>query len=223
MRLWIAVKHEPLYLVRNPLTHEISWRLNQWWLPSFLHLEYACHVEIVLTHACTGPQAACTACAGLPLTAARDQFEHKHYITYSVDRKRNKVYRSTARHILPPQCVRGNDESWSYYPLPMDARQCMKAFAFLERQLNKPMRKSFELNFLLLCRRNGVLLDSDYDAAESWYCSELASAVLLLCCPHFDDVNVKDPCLISPCALESMLMDIPGVVETSMIHFRAVR
>lgn len=224
MRLYIAVKHEPLYLIRDPITHATRWRLNQWWLPRFLSLEYACHVEIIMTHACTdGSRGGCIACDLLPTTAARDQYDHKHYITYSVDRKQNKVYRSTGRHILPPECVPGNGESWSYYALPIPVTQIPLAFAFLERQLNKPMRSSFELNFALLCRRSGVMVDSNFEDAESWYCSELASAVLIQFCPLFDEANIRDPCLTSPCALEAQIMEIEGVVELDMIHFRAVR
>jgi hypothetical protein len=181
---------------------------------------------MVVTQSCLGSRAVCAVCGAVPQAAAADVFDSKHYLTYSVDRKKGKVFRSTTRHVVPPVCLPENDESWSYYRMPMNKDEVALAFAFLERQLNKPMRTGFEWNYILLCRRRGVRLDSDYDAAEAWYCSELAAATLIQFCPHFDYVNVTDPCLVSPCALENSIITITTweqkCLETDMIRFNSV-
>jgi hypothetical protein len=210
MQLWIAIKFSPLCLLRDPLTHVNKYRLdNRWFLPAFCNYKYALHVEIVLTHPCTrGPRTKCIACEALPKSVAQDQFDTKHYLTYSVDEAKGCVYRRTKRHIVPPQVMACNDEQWAYWRIP--TQRVDIAFAFLERQISKPIRPRFSLNFYLLCRRDGVRLDSDFDAATHWYCSELASATLIQCSDAFASSNVKDPCLISPCMLEAMLRDLPG-------------
>jgi len=227
MHLWIAVKHAPLALTRDPITHINLYRLdNRWWLPSLFDLRYACHVEIVLTHPCTfTPRHACIVCDSLPPKQARDQYDTKHYLTYSVDQKVGSVYRSTGRHVVPPTVLPENDESWCYYKMPVPPQLIAVAFRFLERQLGKPIRPRFTLNFLCLCRRDGVRLDSDFDASPQWYCSELAAATLILCCPDFARENIRDPCLLSPCALESQIREIPAVdTDVATIpFFKSVR
>jgi len=68
-------------------------------------------------------------------------------------------------------------------------------------------------------------LDSDFDASKQWYCSELAAATLILCCPDFARDNLRDPCLISPCALENQIRDLPqvGTDVPTIPYFKAVR
>jgi hypothetical protein len=227
MHMWIAIKSSPLCLLRDPVTHVNKLRLDkQWFLPAFCDLKYAVHVEVVLTHPCTksgGPRSKCLACDALPAAIGKDQFDTKHYLTYSVDAAKSCVYRSTKRHIVAPQVVAANEEHWSYWKVP-NAR-APSAFAFLEQQLGKPIRPKFSLNFWLLCRREGVLLDSDYNAATHWYCSELAAATLIMTSDAFASQNVKDPCLISPCVLENMLRDLAdaGVVEAEVSCIPALR
>ena len=230
MHLWIAVKHAPLALTRDPITHINHYRLdNRWWLPAAFSHRYACHVEIVLTHPCTfTPRASCVVCDALPPKHARDQYDTKHYLTYSVDTKVGCVYRSTGRHVVPPSVLPQNDESWCYFRVPVPPKLMPVAFQFLERQIGKPIRRRFSLNFWCLCRRDGVRLDSDFDDATHWYCSELAAATLILSCPEFERSNIRDPCLISPCALENQLRDMQSILPVdsdlpTIPFFKAVR
>jgi hypothetical protein len=215
MHLWVAIKFTPLFLQRDPNTLLYQYRLdNRWFLPSFFNYKYAYHVEIVLTHPCTktAPRSKCMVCDVLPKSAAQDQFDTKHYLTYSVDEKAGCVHRRTKRHIVPPQVIPANDEHWAYWRVP--TTRVDVAFAFLEGQIGKPIRPRFSLNFWLLCRRDGVLLESDFHTATHWYCSELASAALILCSDTFARNNVRDPCLISPCMLESLLRELPAIAAT---------
>src|SRR5690606_23082852 len=125
--LWVAIKHEPLYLQRDPQTHVQKYSLRQWWTPAFLHHSYACHVEIVLCGSCTGPHR-CEVCPTLDAPAKSNTRVGKgrHYITFSVDRARKCVFRTSDRHIVPPRC-HGPDESWSYYRMAMEHKNVLQA------------------------------------------------------------------------------------------------
>jgi hypothetical protein len=208
MHLWIAIKFSPLCLFRDPATHLNYCRLdNRWFLPAFFDYRYAVHVELIITQPCTrSARTPCPVCNKVPKAAAQQQYDFKHYLTYSVDAAKGCVYRSTKRHVVPPVVMEANEEYWLYWKLPTANAQI--AFHFLESQLGKPIQPRFALNFWLLCRRRGVLRDSDYTQATHWYCSELAAAVLLLSLPAFGSVSIQDPCLISPCMLESILRDL---------------
>jgi len=186
---------------------------NKWWLPAFFDYRYPIHVELVLTHACSKSDwLPCLVCDVLPAKEAKEQFDTKHYLTYSVTREQNRVFRTTDRNIVAPHVFPENDEFWSYWKIPLDAEQVALAFRFLESQIGKPFHAGYNLNFFYLCRRKGVMLDSDYWAATHWYCSELAAATLLLCCPAFEERNLRDPCLVSPCVLEALVRDLPGML-----------
>jgi len=227
MHLWVVIKFSPLCLKRNSVTHLNYYRLdNRWFLPAFFNYKYATHVEIVLTHPCTKKiisRAKCIVCDVLPKSVAQDQFDTKHYLTYSVDEEKGCVYRRTKRHIVSPQVIPANDEHWAYWRIPTPRVEI--AFAFLEAQIGKPIRQRFSLNFWLLCRRDGVRLESDFSDATHWYCSELASATLILCSDEFASINMHDPCLISPCMLESMLRDLPCIAaaEADVACIPAIR
>jgi hypothetical protein len=221
MHLWIAVKHAPLHLARDPVTHVTSWRFDRCWLwPEILRHRYAYHVELVVTHPCVRD---CDVCRGLPSQAASDRFNNnKHYVTYTVNDEFKKVTRSTKRHIIAPPSPPENDEDWTYYRMPMKPNVVRDAFHFLESQLGKPIRNS-SLNFYCLCRSKGLHLDDpDFAANDAWSCSELASAVLILYCSEYADTNIRHPCLTSPCSLESQVRDVPSVHECDQILFRAV-
>lgn len=216
MHLWIAVKHAPLSMWRDRRTHLSYLRLDKWWMPPCFRFRYAQHTEIIVTHPCTPD---CSLCRLIP-SDARSKYENKHYVTYSVDNYENEVYRGVKRHIIPPVVIPENNESWTYYRIPMEPLQVMKAVQFLEAQVGKPIRKRYNWNFYLLCRRKGVRLYSDYGEADSWYCSELAAATLIQFCDEFREDNLRDPCLISPCILESQIRDLTNIKETDQIRFR---
>jgi hypothetical protein len=227
MHIWIAIKFSPLCLIRDPVTHVNKLRLDKhWFLPAWCDWKYAVHVEVVLTHPCTKVGAAharCLVCDKVPAAVANEQHDTKHYLTYSVDAAKGCVHRSTRRHLVPPQVIAANEEHWLYWRICHI--RAADAFLFLESQLDKPLRPRFSLNFWCLCRRQGVLLDSDYSAATHWYCSELAAATLLSACDAFAQHNIKDPCLISPCMLEGMLRELAqtNAVEEEVPHIPPVR
>jgi hypothetical protein len=203
MHLWVALKYSPLALRRDINTHVNSWRLDgRWWLPKEFDYEYPLHVEILLTQACAGQ---CPLCARLgPLTRVMGV----HYATYSVDRKNGGVFRSLNRHVTPPLVTPENNESWRYFRTPITSVNALKSFAFLELQLNKPIRNRFLWNFLCLCRRDGARKGDNFSAVASWHCAELASATLMQVWPEYEEQCTQDPCLVSPCILDLQLRDL---------------
>lgn len=226
MILWVAIKHAPLALQR--VDNVAKWRFDKCCLwPRALKVPYAIHTEIVITHSC-GPW--CSLCQYLssPVKRAASLWNNKHYISYSLDKSRRKVYRSEGRHVLPPECKPGSNESWSYHRIPMRAADVQNAFFYLEAQIEKPMATTwldryfptYMRNFLCLIRRVGVRLDDDYSRISEWqHCSELASTVLVQFCRDFAEENYRDPCLISPCILESQICDLEHSEEIDQISF----
>jgi len=212
MQLWVAIKLSPLGK-RDPVTHVNHCRLDQFsWLLPVLGYSFANHAEAVLVHPCEGPRtrsaSGCPVCTALPPAEARDQYEYKHYVAYSVDQARNCVFRSVGRHVVAPQVVPENDEYWTYYKIPVSAAEAMLAFRFLEEQMGKRFRAEFMWKFFWPWCRREVEGDADPWKAEAWHCSELTAATLSVCWPAFDEALDRPFSMVSPCVLQSILVDL---------------
>ena len=216
IQLWIAIKRGPMHLNRNATTHLSSWRLDRaWFLPAFLRQIVPRHTEQVLVIPCSSPMA--SMCQICHQEGQQHKFEGNHYLTFSVDNKVGMVYVRQNRHIQPPAVIAGNDESWCYYQIPIQASQAEKALVFLREQQNKPIGQFFR-RFGCLCGTTGARyedVDNDFRCVTSWYCSELTSAMLLLCCDTFP--SVMDPGMISPCRLETILNEEMQLVPTTQL------
>lgn len=220
MQAWVAVKRGPLFLWRDPTTHVSHYRFDRaWFLPEWLKQTHALHTEVVILAPCRGAHC-CIICAAH--VGNEKQVDGSHYLSYTVDSLKNEVYYTVGRHIKSaPVTLPGSGESWVYYRIPMSPRQLEDAFRFLERQLGKPFGGVSRAYW-----RFDKKLGAKYEDAatgfvdvQSWNCSELTSAMLLLCWPGFDSDSeyIIDPALTSPCRLESMLKRSTGVEQASCL------
>jgi hypothetical protein len=222
MQAFIALKRGPLHLLRDSVTRLFRYRLDSaWFIPSFLRGRFALHAEIVIVKPCPGR---CNMCVRADLSETK--YQGIHYLTYSVDNREQHVYRSIGRHITPPEVIADNDESWMYYRLPMSQLEIQQAIDFLEGQLDKPIAP-FMRRFLCstCCVAPGARFEDHqnrFENVQAWFCSELASAMLLCCCSAFFNANTWDPGEITPCRLETLLQRTNGVTRSSAIQLFAV-
>jgi len=215
LTLWIVFKEAPIAIGRrDKITKKISCRLDKWFMPSIFRESFPNRVELLVAGPCLHSR--CRVC-NLSHELCKGRFDGVHYVTYAMS---DCLFRSTKRHIQPPEAVKENAEAWFYYKIPMEEIQVWRTLVFLESQIGKPFHYGFHLNFICFCRRRGVKLDDDYSKTEAWSCSELAAATLVQFCPQYESFNCFDPCLVSPCMLESQLQELDGVVVQSFVEIR---
>lgn len=220
MQLFVAVKHGPLALSRDAITHVPRYRFDRMPLvPAFLRRRFPVHVEIVIIAACTNG-VFCEICR-CTKTSTVQTFEGRHYLTYSVDLRRGVVFLSIGRHITPPEVLHDSNESWVYHKIPLDDAAIVEAMNFLQKQLGKPVRdfyRVFACCCLLSAHQTGSVLEDRanmFDDVTEWFCSELAAATLLCCYSEFQ--SGYNPGETSPCRLDGILVNDQLVTQYSSL------